>query len=125
MGRPIRGGIAALALFGLAGCGGGDLLTHGSKGVFGDGKPLSERVGEAQTATISAVQGGTPGKPIAWTDSVTGLQGALVPDPGEPDAGGCRRYKQTVVLAGEILEGPVTACGQPGGSWKLSGGAGR
>jgi len=86
---------------------------------------LAERVGDSQSAAISAVQGGTPGKPIAWGDSSSGLEGALVPEAGNPDAAGCRRYQQTMILAGEILQGPVTACIQKDSSWKLAGGAGR
>jgi surface antigen len=108
----------------LSGCMGAGLLAKtGANDLFGKTeKPPAERIAMAQESAISAVHGGTSGTPIAWSDAPSGLQGALVPDPGDDQADTCRRYQQTVILAGETLQGRITACAQTDGSWKLSGG---
>lgn len=109
--------------FCLTGCMGVGLLARtGAKDLFGEKeKPPAQRIAAAQEQAISAVHGGSPGAPIAWNDEKSGIQGALMPEASDDSQAGCRQYRQTIILAGETLQGQVTACSQKDGSWKLSG----
>lgn len=115
--------VTTLALC-LSGCMGAGLLAKtGANDLFGKReKPPAERIATAQESAISAVHGGTSGTPIAWSDAPSGLEGALVPDPDADNAASCRHYRQTIILAGETLQGQITACSQQDGSWKLASG---
>ncbi|MBN9509189.1 MAG: hypothetical protein J0I21_08755 [Alphaproteobacteria bacterium] len=124
-----RGLLAAtlvLAL-GLDGCMGAGLLARAAgKTLFGEKeKPPAERIATAQEQAISAVHGGNPGTPIAWSDAKSGIEGALLVAAGGEVANGCRAYQQTVILAGETLQGRLVACSGGDGKWKLSGTAGQ
>jgi surface antigen len=112
--------IVALALMlGLEGCIGLAART-GAQQLFGEKeKPPAQRIATAQESAISAVHGGSPGTPIAWSDTKSGIDGALTPTAGGEVPTGCRGYQETVVLAGETLQGRVVACAQNDGSWKL------
>lgn len=114
-------GFAALLLV-LPGCvGAGMLAKTGAKALRGGkDKPAAERIAAAQGSAIASVNGGAPGTPIAWSDSKSGIQGTLIADATPPDADGCRTYRQTVILSGEMLQGRAAACPQKDGSWKLS-----
>jgi len=118
--------VALVGLLGLSGCmgllnqgggGSGDMFSHKEKE-----KPAAERFAVAQETAISGAHGGTPGTPIAWSDAVSGLQGSLVPAPGDIDQNGCRKFQQIVILTGETLEGSVVACTLGDDVWKLAGG---
>jgi surface antigen len=109
--------VTVLAL-NLGGCMG--LATKGAQQLFGDKeKPPADRIAAEQEAAISVVHGGSAGIPITWTDKTSGIQGALVAEASGEVPNGCRPYQQTVILAGETLQGRVVACSQTDGSWKL------
>jgi surface antigen len=119
--KNARVAVVLLAL-GLNGCMGvGMLARGGTRAMLGKGdEPPAKRVAAAQAAAIAAVRGGSPGIPIVWSDAKSGLQGALLPEAGD-EAGVCRRYRQTLIVAGETLEGRLVACAQANGTWRLSG----
>ena len=112
--------LAAALSFGLSGCV-GLAVKSGAQALFGDkDKPPAERIASEQGKALSSVHGGSAGTPIAWSDTASGIEGSLVADAGADDADGCRRYQETVILVGETLQGPVMACAQKDGSWKIS-----
>lgn len=120
--RPMKPAIAVLLALGLCNCvGAGMLAKTGAKEIFGGDKGAAERIAKAQEKAISAAQGGSAGAPIAWSDSASGIQGSFVLQSDGDAPQGCHRYQQTIVLAGETLQGVTTACQQKDGSWKLSG----
>jgi surface antigen len=109
--------------FCLTGCMGVGLLARtGAKDLFSKKeKPPGERIAAAQEQAITAAHGGSPGTLIAWSDEKSGIQGALTPEASDDIKTDCWQYRQTIILAGETLQGQVTACSQKDGSWKLSG----
>jgi surface antigen len=122
--KPGRLAVVMIQTLCLSGCMGAGLLAKtGANDLFGKTeKPPAERIATAQESAISAAHGGTSGTPIAWSDAPSGLEGALVPDRGGDNAESCRHYQQTVILAGETLQGQIAACSQQDGSWKLASG---
>jgi surface antigen len=119
-----RATVIALTIpaLGLAGC--MAVAKAGADRLFGDkDKPPAERIAAAQEAAIAAVHGGNVGAPIAWSDATSGIQGALMPQSSGDVPSGCRQYEQTVILAGETLQGRAVACAQGDGSWKLDKGS--
>jgi surface antigen len=114
--------VAAVLTLGLSGCMGAGLLARtGAKSLFGEKeKPPAERIAAAQEEAIAAVHGGSPDVPIAWHDAKSGVQGTLIAVSGGDIPAECRLFQQTVILAGETLQGRVVACSQASGAWKLS-----
>ena len=111
--------IAAASLIGLSGC--VALGIHAAREVFGDKeKPPALHIQEAQEAAISAAHGGLPDQPIHWTAPKSGIKGTLEIDPAPDGANGCRQYRQTLVIAAQVLHGALSACPQTDGSWKLT-----
>lgn len=127
MSAVLRLGIPLIAMsLTLDGCVGAGL--HLARSAFGTSstdqdkeKPPAERITAAQEQAISAALGGGPDTPIAWSDKVSGLQGTLVQDGGGDAINGCRHYRNTVILSGEVLRGVLAACPQQNGAWKLQG----
>lgn len=119
--RPGPLTVVIVLTLGLTGCVG--LGKSAAQKLFGKKETTpTEKITAAQEEAISLVHGGSPGTPIMWTDATSGIRGALVPDSGADVPNGCRQYQQTVILAGETLQGQIVACSQKDGSWKLFGG---
>ncbi len=109
--------VLAWALFSLNGCMG---VGMAAKSAFGDRElPPAERIAVAQSNVITEAHGGSPGVPIAWSDEKSGIQGVFVMDPAAGAPEGCHRFQQTIILAGEALQGQAVACVQKNGSWKV------
>jgi len=115
--------VILVATFGLQGCFGVGMVAHtalGDKaGLGGKGTPPAETVAAAQEQALTAAHGGSPGASVAWSDAKSGMRGTLIQDTrgGSPD--GCRRYRQTIVLGTQTVQGAVSACPQTDGTWKL------
>jgi hypothetical protein len=101
------------AAFGLSSCG---MLVRTA--MNRSGKSPAARVAAEQGTAISEAGGGVAGAPIAWSDSKSGMQGSLLLT-ANAGAGGCHEFWQTVILAGETLQGQLLACPQPNGAWKV------
>ena len=113
--------LAALLSCSLTGCV-GMVAKAGAERLFGDKeKTADERARKAQESAIAGALGGSAGTPIAWSDATSGIKGTLMPDSVGDAPGKCRHYQETIILAGETLQGPVTACAQQDGTWKLDG----
>jgi len=116
--------VSIAAAAGLSGCigagmGTGLLIRTAGNYIGSKETPPSDRIRDAQEQALTEAQGGSPGIPVAWSDDKTGLKGTMVEDGGADVPNGCRRYQQTVILAGEALQGSLAACHQEDGSWKL------
>jgi len=99
---------------------GAGLLVRSATRYFDGGEsPPPDHIAIAQQQALTEAQGGEPGVPVAWSDDKAGIKGAMVEDAGADAPKGCRSYRQTVILAGETLQGSLAACQQEDGSWKL------
>ncbi len=114
--------IIAMAAMGLSGCVGAGMMVArtASDGLFKE-KSAAERIAAEQDKAISAVHGGSPGTPIAWSDAKSGIEGRFLPDQDGDAPEGCHKYQQTIIIAGETLQGQIASCLQKDGSWKLAG----
>jgi hypothetical protein len=114
--------VIALAAMGLSGCIGAGMIAArtASGGVFKKKSP-AERIAAVQGEAISAVHGGSPETPIVWSDVKSGIQGAFLLDHNGDATEDCHKYRQTIIIGSETLQGEIVACLQKDGSWKLAG----
>jgi surface antigen len=113
--------IIAIAAFGLSGCVGAGIMAArtASNGLSKEKSP-AERFSAMQLEAISAAHGGSPGVPIPWSDAKLGIEGAFLLEPNGNAPEGCHQYQQTIIIAGETLQGRIIACPQKDGSWNLA-----
>jgi surface antigen len=122
----------ATALPALGGCmsgGGGEqsprsLLSGGDQTKDKDKEKavklaLPDAVKNMQEKAISKAQGGEVGTLIPWSETKSGLEGTLTWDKTVVMTYSCRRYKQTLSIGNELLNGTLTACPQGDGAWKI------
>jgi surface antigen len=83
--------------------------------------PPGSRIAAAQEQALAQAHGGGPDIPVAWSDAKAGIEGTLHQEGSAEHADGCRRYRQTVILTGETLQGTAIACPRQDGAWKLLG----
>jgi len=71
-------------------------------------------------ATQRALETGQPGQVLAWRDPWRSSGGTVVAAPAFQNAGNqwCRRYDQSILVAGEVRRGGGTACRRQGGIWE-------
>jgi surface antigen len=114
--------VIAMAAMGLSGCIGAGMMAARSApgGVFKE-KSAAERIAAEQDKAISAVHGGISGTPIEWNDAKSGIEGRFLQDPAGEEPEGCHKYRQTISIGSETLEGQIVSCLQKDGSWKLAG----
>ena len=111
--------LVVVAALSLAGCGAGAAVQAAKYVFYEKDKEPAERIALEQEKSLSEAHGGVADVPIAWADEKSGIKGALVPDGGDADAKGCRKYRQNVILSGQTLAGSVSACPQKDGAWVL------
>ena len=70
--------------------------------------------------TQRALETGQPGQVLAWHDPWRSGGGTVVAAPAFQNAGNqwCRRYDQSILVAGEVRRGGGTACRRQGGIWE-------
>ncbi len=110
--------IAALS---LNGCMGADFLARSASKSFIEEKSPAKRIAAAQEKAISAAHGGDSETPISWSEAKSEIEGAFLLEPNAEVPDGCHQYRQTIIIAGETLQGQITACCQEDASWKLAG----
>lgn len=103
----------------LSGCMGAGMARRGARAQTSERTEVATgaQVTTAQEKAISAARGGWPDAPIPW--AVAGLQGTMLYDTTVTMTMSCRRYRQSLVLNGQPLNGQLIACPQGDGSWRI------
>jgi surface antigen len=108
---------------------GGSVGGHvaGAAAGAGLGALIGNRIGAAMDdedrqrayqAQISALDNGSPGAPVSWSNPDSGRHGTVVPGPYyEAQGKRCRSYTHTIYIDSRPQTARGTACRNPDGTW--------